>query len=132
MSSSAKYVGALMMVLYGNNLMANAQLLQENRLELKPMTCVVRQLGELCQMTVKVSWQTQRPVDACLYQDKTKLQCWQAKQNISQKLDVELQKSMTFRLIDGQNNLLAQQTVNVNAASSRQYRRRLKTDWSIF
>jgi hypothetical protein len=39
---------------------------------------------------------------------------------------------MRFSLLDLQGTLLATQTVKVNAAVSKRYRRKLKTDWSFF
>ncbi|WP_158678257.1 DUF3019 domain-containing protein [Pseudoalteromonas sp. T1lg23B] len=132
MNSSVQLVVALSLVLGCTNMVSAGTLTNVANLEIKPITCIVRQLGELCTMTVKVNWQLPHPVDACLYQEEMKMRCWHDKQNITEKLDISLQKNMTFRLIDSKQAVLAQQVIKVNAAMSSQYRRRLKTDWSIF
>ncbi|MCF6434469.1 DUF3019 domain-containing protein [Pseudoalteromonas sp. MMG022] len=132
MNSSVQLAVALSLVLGCTNIMAAGSFTKVPKLEIKPITCIVKQLGELCTMTVKVNWQATQPVDACLYQEEMKIRCWHAKQSITEKLDISLQKNMTFRLIDSEQVVLAQQVIKVNAAMSSQYRRRLKTDWSIF
>ncbi|CAM4128039.1 DUF3019 domain-containing protein [Pseudoalteromonas byunsanensis] len=132
MNSSIQLAVALSLLLGCTNLMATGTLTNAPNLEIKPITCIVRQLGELCKMTVKVNWQAPHPIDACLYQEETKMQCWHGKKSVVEKLDISLQKNMTFRLINSEQVVLAQQVIKVNAAMSSQYRRRLKTDWSIF
>ncbi|BBN83925.1 hypothetical protein PA25_39100 [Pseudoalteromonas sp. A25] len=132
MNFKAYPVVALALIVSSAQSMAVETNSRQTLLEIKPITCIVRQLGELCQMTIKLHWQTMAPINACLYQEQTKLRCWQAKQFVNEQLDISLQKNMNFRLLDNKNDLLAQQIINVNAAVSRQYRRKLKTDWSIF
>lgn len=99
---------------------------------IKPLTCVVRQLGESCQMTVNIHWQNNQAIDACLYQEESKLRCWEQQEQVQEKLEITLSQSMSFRLIDSHGSLLAQQMVSVNATVSKRYRRKLKTDWSFF
>ncbi|MBD1581915.1 DUF3019 domain-containing protein [Pseudoalteromonas sp. S16_S37] len=132
MNFKAYCVVALAWVMSSTKPLAAGTSSGQTTLEIKPVTCIVRQLGELCQMTIKLHWLSATPIDACLYQEQLKLRCWQTKQQISEQLDISLQKNMNFRLIDSKNVVLAQQIINVNAAVSRQYRRKLKTDWSIF
>ncbi|NOU50395.1 DUF3019 domain-containing protein [Pseudoalteromonas sp. JBTF-M23] len=132
MNFKAYFVVALVLVINLTKPLAAGTNSGQTLLEIKPVTCIVRQMGELCQMTIKLHWFSSSAIDACLYQEQLKLRCWQTKQQINEQLDISLQKNMNFRLIDSKNVVLAQQLINVNAAVSRQYRRKLKTDWSIF
>ncbi|CAH9062668.1 hypothetical protein PSECIP111951_04027 [Pseudoalteromonas holothuriae] len=132
MNFKAYFAVALILVLSCTKPLAAGKNSGHTQLTIKPVTCIVRQLGELCQMTVQLYWQNDVPTDACLYQGKIKLKCWHAQQKITEKLEISLQKNMVFRLFDSKKELLAQQKISVNATMSRQYRRRLKTDWSIF
>ncbi|KAF7764726.1 hypothetical protein PCIT_b0778 [Pseudoalteromonas citrea] len=83
-------------------------------------------------MTVNIQWKNQNQIDACLYQEKNKLRCWQQTDKVKEQLQITLAQSMRFSLLDLQGSLLATQTVKVNAAVSKRYRRKLKTDWSFF
>ena len=119
-------------ILLPHSLFAQSNKSQQAALQIKPLTCVVRQLGEPCQMTVNIQWQNKNQIDACLYQEKNKLRCWQQTDKVEEQLQITLAQSMRFSLLDLQGTLLATQTVKVNAAVSKRYRRKLKTDWSFF
>ncbi len=101
-------------------------------LAIKPITCVVKSLGEACQMKANVTWQTPMLQSVCLFQDKQKLKCWVKQNQVSEMLDVTLDKTMVFSLRDKKQNTLVEQTIKVHALSSRKYRRKLKSDWSLF
>ncbi|TQF67954.1 DUF3019 domain-containing protein [Pseudoalteromonas luteoviolacea] len=107
---------------------------QKNKAELKikPMICMVKSIGQVCEMTIAVQWQAVAVEDVCLYQDKHKLQCWQDTRQAKAKLSVSLGQDMVFSLKNAQMETLASQKVKVNAAISRKYRRKLKSDWSFF
>ncbi|MBQ4851875.1 DUF3019 domain-containing protein [Pseudoalteromonas sp. MMG013] len=100
--------------------------------DIKPVTCIVHQLGEPCQMTISLQWQNPQVIDACLYQEANKLRCWKKQSAVQEKLKITLAQSMNFSLFDLHGRLLATQTVNVHATVSKRYRRKLKTDWSFF
>jgi 4-hydroxy-3-methylbut-2-en-1-yl diphosphate synthase IspG/GcpE len=101
-------------------------------LAIKPITCVVKSLGEACQMKANVTWQSPAPQSVCLYQDKQQLKCWAKQNQVSEMLNVTLEKTMVFSLRDKKQNTLVEQTIKVHALSSRKYRRKLKSDWSLF
>ena len=100
-------------------------------LSIKPLTCMVKRMGDNCKMTVKVSWRTTRAIDSCLYQNKTQLICWQGQNNITTKLDIVLSENMEFTL-RSKTDVLARQLVSVNGSQPQKYRRRLRADWSLF
>jgi hypothetical protein len=119
-------------ILLSQSTFAQKNKTQQALLQIKPLICVVRQLGEPCQMSVSIEWQNQIQIDACLYQEEKELRCWKQKDKVAEQLQITLAESMRFSLIDMQGSLLATQTVKVNAAMSKRYRRKLKTDWSFF
>lgn len=101
-------------------------------LSVKPIACIVKHAGQACQMTITVNWLSDKPVDACLYQDNKKLHCWQQKQAIKQTFDIELAKDMLFLLQSSDKKLLAQQLVRLNKSVPVKQRRRLRAEWSLF
>ncbi|KZN69827.1 DUF3019 domain-containing protein [Pseudoalteromonas luteoviolacea] len=101
-------------------------------LKVKPMICMVKSIGQICEMTIAIQWQTTTAQDVCLYQDTQKLKCWQGTQQAKAKLNISLEQDMTFSLKNARMETLAAQKVKVNAALSRKYRRKLKSDWSFF
>lgn len=118
--------------------LANAQSASEHdnqhvtSFAIKPITCVVKSLGEACQMKANVTWQSTMPQSVCLFQDKQQLKCWVKQNQVSEMLDVTLDKTMVFSLRDKKQNILVEKTIKVHALSSRKYRRKLKSDWSLF
>jgi hypothetical protein len=111
---------------------ANSTELPEIELSIKPVTCIVKQPGDVCTMTVKVRWQSPRPISSCLYQETTKTLCWQDKNEAVAKVAINFNENMTFTLRDSGNNIFAQQEIIVNTSSSKKYRRRLRSNWSLF
>ncbi|MCG7537238.1 DUF3019 domain-containing protein [Pseudoalteromonas sp. OOF1S-7] len=100
--------------------------------EIKPQVCMVKTQGQTCQMTIRVNWQHGKPEKLCLYQANTQLHCWADSRQGSIKLAIKLAQNMEFSLRDPYQNTLAKKTVKVNAVVSTKYRRKLKTDWSLF
>ena len=117
---------------------ANAQNASEHgnqhvtSLAIKPLTCVVKSLGKACQMKANVTWQSAVPQNLCLFQDKQQLKCWAKLSQVSEMFDVTLDKTMVFSLRDSKQRTLVEQTIKVHTLSSRKYRRKLKSDWSLF
>lgn len=101
-------------------------------LVIKPITCVVKSLGEACQMTANIAWQSPISQDLCLFQNELRLKCWEKQHTVSELIDVTLDKTMIFSLRDKNQRLLVEQTIKVHALSSSKYRRKLKSDWSLF
>lgn len=99
---------------------------------IKPVTCIVKQTGDACTMTVKVHWQASTAVNACLFQDSQQQFCWQQQQQAQQKITVQLKDNTVFSLKNEHGQVLAEQLVSINASLSTKYRRRLRADWSLF
>ncbi|ALO43876.1 DUF3019 domain-containing protein [Pseudoalteromonas phenolica] len=118
---------------YSNAQTSPAQIKQHAfSLVIKPITCVVKSLGEECQMRANVIWQSPVSQNICLFQDKLQLKCWAKQNQVSELIDVTLDKTMVFSLRDSKQRTLVEQTIKVHALSSRKYRRKLKSDWSLF
>lgn len=101
----------------------------------RPLVCIVEQLGQPCQMKAKFSWQLTNNTQAtelCVWQDSQQLFCTQSNGLEQQKnWPVELKKSTVFSLRLAQ-NIIAEQAVEVAGLQPPQYRRRLHSDWSLF
>ncbi|WP_440903877.1 DUF3019 domain-containing protein [Catenovulum sp. SX2] len=101
----------------------------------KPLVCIVEQLGQPCLMQAKFSWQyvsNQANAKLCIWQDQTELFCAQANGQLQhKKWSVELKTSTVFSLRFAQ-NIIAEQKVEVAGLQPPQYRRRLHSDWSLF
>lgn len=102
-----------------------------NKLIIKPSVCMVKSPGDSCQMTVTVQWQTDKTISACLFQNNTRLHCWENVQNIKTKMAISLEQDMMFTLKNDQ-QVFATQQIKVNTALPTKYRRRLRADWSFF
>jgi len=102
-----------------------------NKLIIKPSVCMVKKFGDSCQMTVKVMWHNEQPTDACLFQNDSRLTCWQNVRDINTDLDILLDQDMKFTL-KSNDKILAYQKIKINTMLPKKYRRRLRADWSIF
>ncbi|MGA4608187.1 DUF3019 domain-containing protein [Pseudoalteromonas maricaloris] len=101
-------------------------------LEIKPITCMVKQAGQRCEMTAKIAWQSPSKMNLCLFQEKQKLQCWEQAKEAKSTQIIQLSKSMLFTLKDAKNNVVAKQNIEVHTSVNQQYRRKLRSDWSVF
>ncbi len=101
-------------------------------LSLTPLACFVKQPGDLCHITVNVTWKSQALIDACLYQHAEKLRCWVAKRSAKTKILISLSENMQFTLQGDNGEVYAQQHVTIATSISKKYRRRLRADWSLF
>lgn len=99
---------------------------------IKPIACIVNKIGEPCKLTITVTWQATTPIALCLLQIKQKMYCWQTAIAGVKKMEIDLVKSTTFKLVNRQQQTKASVNVVINAASSTRYRRRLRSDWSVF
>lgn len=101
----------------------------------KPLVCIVEQLGQPCQMKAKFSWQytVSLPTsELCIWQDQTELFCAEVNGQLQhKKWSVELKTSTVFSLRLAQ-NVIAEQKVEVAGLQPQQFRRRLHSDWSLF
>ena len=111
---------------------------------IKPKVCQVNRAGDICEMTINIAWQALLPLDTCLYQqaknqtqtqDKNKTLCWQNTKVADTKLAIKLSENTLFTLEQQTpevNLVLAQQLISVNSTVPKNYRRRLRADWSLF
>lgn len=99
---------------------------------IRPLACIVAKPGEACQMTITAHWQTIAPISACLLQDKVQLACWQQQKKVKQHFNISLTTDMVFTLNNASGQQIAQQKIKVNTAQSTKYRRRLRSQWSLF
>lgn len=104
----------------------------ETVLMIKPLTCIVRNIGDVCEMMVNVFWENNQLINTCLFQNTEKLTCWKNKKRVKERIKVRLFNDMTFILRDENSDALAQQVIKINSAKPKKLRRRLKADWSIF
>lgn len=109
----------------------NIKASSSSELIIKPSVCMVRQTGDTCQMKVKVMWQHNEPINACLFQNDSQITCWENVKYINTDLNITLSEDMKFTLKKN-NNILASQHIKVNTALPKKYRRRLRANWSFF
>ncbi len=101
-------------------------------LNIKPLACVVKRIGEQCQMTITANWNSNIPLSACLYQDRKSIGCWQQKISEEKQYQISLNDDMLFSIKTDQGIILAKQKIVINASTSTKYRRRLRSQWSFF
>ena len=64
-------------------------------------------------MTVTVQWQHNEPVDACIFQNDTRLNCWEDVDKINTKMNISLEQDMLFTLKNDQ-EIFATQQINTS------------------
>lgn len=101
------------------------------KLIIRPSVCMVNKLGDTCQMAVKVMWQNDSPINACLFQNELRLTCWENIHEINTELVISLDQDMKFILKNDQ-QIFASQQIKINTALPKKYRRRLRANWSFF
>ncbi len=114
---------------------AFAELLDSRLLSfnLQPNICVTKQVGDVCKMKAKLNWQTSAPMSLCLLQNEQTVKCWDQKNIIQEPINIELIKQSNFTLLEQYSQKpLAQQTLKINYQTHKRYRRRLRSEWSIF
>jgi hypothetical protein len=101
------------------------------KLIIKPTVCMVKKLGDTCQMNVNVIWHSEQLINACLFQNDLRLTCWQEINDINTKMNIYLDQDMQFTLKNDQ-QIFAIQHIKINTALPNKYRRRLRANWSFF
>lgn len=100
--------------------------------ELKPSVCIAREVGDTCQMNVKLKWQLDSPSHLCLKQNDAVIKCWQ-QQQVEETLAIKLQQQSEFLLFDKDSDaVLIKREIKINYQINQRYRRRLRSEWSIF
>ena len=98
---------------------------------IKPISCVVSKLGDVCQLNATVEWTSAKNVDLCLLQDETQLYCWPNGNKGKKVLPVSLTATSHFKLTHS-SNIVASQQVAIASIQPKVKRRRLRSGWSIF
>jgi len=109
-----------------------AETLNKVKFSVKPLACIIKETGDSCEMTVKVKWNSPEPINSCLLQDKTKTVCWQNRSTAQKRIEIKIKKDIEFSLVNENNDIYAKQLVRINTSLPKKYRRRLRSDWSLF
>ncbi|MCJ8319058.1 MAG: DUF3019 domain-containing protein [Colwellia sp.] len=83
-------------------------------------------------MTIKIKWSSPVPINSCLFQDKSKTICWRNRSKADERIDINIKDDMEFTLMSENNDIYAKQLVRINTSQPKNYRRRLRSDWSLF
>lgn len=116
-------------------LRAEPKLVDKNLItfEIQPKICIAKEVGDACAMTVKLKWQTFEPMKLCLAQNKKTLKCWQQNTLVEDMIAIEVEEQSEFTLTEqGSGLIVAKQSVKINYQVNKRYRRRLRSEWSIF
>ena len=101
--------------------------------EIQPKICIAKEVGDTCTMTVKLAWQAESPMNLCLTQDQTKLKCWQQQLAVTDTVEIKVSQQSQFALVEQKtNDVVAAQKIKINYQINKRYRRRLRSEWSIF
>lgn len=101
--------------------------------EIQPKICIAKEVGDTCSMKVKLKWQVNTAMSLCLAQNQTELKCWQQKTSVNESIAIEVKQQSEFTLFEqNSKELIAKQQVIINYQVSKRYRRRLRSEWSIF
>lgn len=97
----------------------------------QPAMCVALTQGRTCYANIKMEWNTHQKGDFCILKKipKQKLKCWtQTASNIF-LFEFESNESVTYQLLNANNELLAETTVNVTWVHKKSPRKRR---WRLF
>ena len=85
-------------------------------LQVKPAKCVALNQGRTCFAKVSFTWQGQYNNKLCLYQKKPREQisCWQPLTKQSIEFEFESNETKHYQLINHQQKVLAETTIEVN------------------
>ncbi|MGJ8691703.1 MAG: DUF3019 domain-containing protein [Thalassotalea sp.] len=99
-------------------------------LTITPISCQVRSNGDICHVKLNISWQAQQAINPCLYKNNIKEACWFNQRHSEIKLPVSFERDVLFTLQEN-DMVIAKQVVSISSQTPK-YRRRLRSDWSIF
>lgn len=97
-----------------------------------PNTCIARTEAADCEMEIEVTWTFSLVGDYCLYQDETAVKCWKNVKRLQDKMTITVSNDISLSLKDVSKRIIKQQKIKVVYATSQQFRRKLKSEWSIF
>lgn len=98
----------------------------------EPTVCLMQQKGQKsCQLAFTLQWQSQSPLDLCVYAGQQQLQCWQQQREGTGQHKLVLDAPLSLEFRDSQQQLLAQQPLTILSRQPER-RRRLVAPWSVF
>ncbi|KPH63978.1 hypothetical protein AMS58_01555 [Pseudoalteromonas porphyrae] len=106
---------------------------KQDILTLSPKVCVVSEQQEYCDLELKLTLNMPKKMDVCLYQESSKLQCWQQVKIAKLDHKARVQVATIYSLIDPHTDeLLATARIEVQSTRAKTTRRRLRSPWSFF
>lgn len=105
--------------------------IETTTLKAKPQKCVTLNEGRTCFANVSFTWQTNLPEELCLIQKAPQkiIRCFKKSNLSSVKFEFESNKTMTYQLLNKQNNVLAETKIEVNWVYESSPRKRR---WRVF
>ena len=101
-------------------------------LELTPNNCVVEKVNNICHLALETKWQSEQHLDVCLFLEDKKVTCWKKTKSVHQVIQISLKQTSVATIRDTGNKVLASTQIKVSSAQPVAYRRRLRSDWSLF
>lgn len=100
----------------GTLVKSKSQKVNITTLQVKPAKCVALTEGRTCFATVSFTWQAQSINRLCLYQKvpRKEIACWQPMNKNSLVFDFESNETQHYQLINQQDKVLAETTIEVN------------------
>ncbi|MBN7821482.1 DUF3019 domain-containing protein [Bowmanella yangjiangensis] len=95
---------------------------------IKPNVCVVKEMGDACQLQLSIEILGDLPPDACLFFSNQELQCWQVPTKHVQ-LSLSYSETATLSMRHDDQDILTE-TLEVKAQSA--FRQRVRKPWSLF
>lgn len=105
---------------------------QLSAFEITPQVCIVKTIGDICQLTTQFNWQAVQALEACLVLADNTQACWQQTQAVSETVLLQLVESSEIILQYSAQNTLASSYLKVYAVNPKGKRRRLRSAWGIF
>lgn len=104
----------------------------KDMLNVSPKVCVVSEQQPYCDLDLEFKWQLPAATDVCLFQQKTKIQCWKSTQSGQFNYKARVQVETLYSLINPHSGaLLASVRVDVQTAFAKK-QHRLRSPWSFF
>lgn len=98
----------------------------------EPTVCLMQQKGQkTCSLAFKIQWQSQLPLDVCVYAGPRQLQCWEQQREGTGQHELVLDAPLSLEFRDAHQQLLAQQPLTILSRQPER-RRRLVAPWSVF
>jgi hypothetical protein len=97
----------------------------------QPAMCVALTQGRTCYANVKIEWSVEKPGDFCIVQKAPKqhLKCWTQTDGNVFSFEFQSNESVTYQLINPNNELIAETTIDVTWVHKKSPRKRR---WRLF